>query len=318
MIPAMSLPIELPEEHTMNIVLAVDGGAQQASAVALAAALARATDAKLTVATVYPWSRWSERLGNAYELAMREDAEGILAQASDQLGEPAPEQRAIGDESVPRALQTLCEELRADLLVIGASHRGPVGRALLGGVGDRVVHGSPCPVAVAPRDFGAPADPVTSIGVGVDGSDESHAALEWATTFAESVGARLVIVDVVEPIVVATAAGGVAYPYEQIHDEQRAACQEELDRARAIVGDRVEATTRLLEGPAVTRLAEAAADVDVFVVGSRGYGPLRALMLGATGRALLHASPSPLVTVPRPHADALADGRPAGAAAMTV
>lgn len=282
----------------MNIVLAVDGGAQQPSAVALAAALSRATGASLTVAHVYPWSRWNESLGNAYELTIREDAHDILAQASQQLADVPHTVRAIADVSAPRALHALSEELEATLLVIGACHRGPVGRTLLGSVGDRVVHGAPCPVAVAPRDVTRDAR-LATIAVGYDDSREARAALDWAIGVAELTDARLAIVGVVEPVVLAAPAGGVAYPYAAMIETQRAACAQALAKASERVGDRVEATTRQVYGPAATRLAEEGAGADLLVVGSRAYGPLRSIMLGSTGRALTSESPSPLVLVPR-------------------
>jgi nucleotide-binding universal stress UspA family protein len=46
-------------------------------------------------------------------------------------------------------------------------------------------------------------------------------------------------------------------------------------------------------------LAEASADVDLMVVGSRGHGALRRTLLGSTARRLVSGARSPLLVVPR-------------------
>ena len=281
-----------------TIVCAVDGGAQQHAAVALAAALTSASHSELLVVTVYPWSRFNESLGNAYELTVKEDAKEVLARASAQLGEVAHGTRAIPALSAPKALHALCAETGAQLLVIGSCHRGAVGRTVLGGVGDRVVHGSPCPVAIAPRDAMEITVP-HAIGVGFDDSAEARAALEVAVALAQATGATLELIGVVEPVTIAAPMGGVTYPYELMAESQRTACKESLEAGVAQVGKRVAVTTTQLHGPASHCLEKAGEELDLLVVGSRGYGPARSLMVGSTGRDLAHKAPCPLVLVPR-------------------
>ena len=297
-----------------NIVVAVDGGKQQPSALALAAALARTSGGSLTVVTVYPWSRWSQRLGNAYELTVREDAQAILADASRSLGDLPHTTRAVADLSAPRALDAVCSELGADLLVVGSCHRGPVGRTVLSGTTERLLHGAPCPVAIAPHDF----DGMTlgAVGVGYDASPEAEVALDWALALAKDAGARLELEGVVEPVVIAAPMGGIPYSYETLTDSLRAELREELTEAARRAGDDVEVTVNEFEGPAADRLASAARGVDLLVVGSRGYGPLRSIMVGSVGHALSHTCPRPLVIVPRGCTSVAADAEPlpAGAA----
>jgi nucleotide-binding universal stress UspA family protein len=52
-----------------------------------------------------------------------------------------------------------------------------------------------------------------------------------------------------------------------------------------------------------TILAERSADLDLLVCGSRGYGPVRSVMLGSVSRALAHTARCPLLVVPRPPAE---------------
>jgi nucleotide-binding universal stress UspA family protein len=55
----------------------------------------------------------------------------------------------------------------------------------------------------------------------------------------------------------------------------------------------------LLDGDARELLAGESAGLDLLVVGSRGYGPLRAVLLGSVSSALVRSAQSPLVVVPR-------------------
>ena len=54
-----------------------------------------------------------------------------------------------------------------------------------------------------------------------------------------------------------------------------------------------------LAGDPAAQLAHAAAEVDVMVVGSRGYGPVRHALLGSVSAKLMRSCPAPLLVVPR-------------------
>lgn len=97
---------------------------------------------------------------------------------------------AIADPSPAHALHTHSEKLGAALLVVGSTHRGTVGRVVPGSTGERLLHGSSCPVAIVPRGY-ADGGPIRTIGVGYEGSDEAKAALAGACQLAERFGATL-------------------------------------------------------------------------------------------------------------------------------
>ena len=80
----------------------------------------------------------------------------------------------------------------------------------------------------------------------------------------------------------------------------RDGAREALDEALASLPDDVEATEELLEGNVVDELASLdEREVDLLVCGSRGYGPVRRVLLGGiSGRLIRHAA-CPLVVVPR-------------------
>jgi len=56
--------------------------------------------------------------------------------------------------------------------------------------------------------------------------------------------------------------------------------------------------TRLVEGAAASVLADEAADADLLVVGSRGFGGFRELLLGSVGRQCAEHAPCPVLVVP--------------------
>ena len=59
-------------------------------------------------------------------------------------------------------------------------------------------------------------------------------------------------------------------------------------------------TGRLLPGPVVDALAELSLDeYDLLVIGSRGYGPVRRVLLGGVSSRVVRHSKVPVVVTPR-------------------
>lgn len=301
----------------MNVMVGIDGRAPQRDALALAAQLARVEGGRMTIVHVYPWSRWSVRLGAAYEMTMREMAEALLVDARLSAGDVPCAIRAVADLSPARGLHRVAVEEDADILVVGASHRSAVGRTVLGGVGDRVIHAAPCGLAVAPHGYGDAKHVIRRVGVAYDGSAEATDALRWAGRFAESVGATVTVFSVFEPPI-STVGYGVTIPYDlhELEEPMREECRQRLDSAVASLPVAVAAEGVMLHGAPAHVLATATTDVDLLVAGSRGYGPVRTTVLGSVSRSLIHHSQRPVIVLPRgAHTDAeLADV----AAAVTV
>jgi nucleotide-binding universal stress UspA family protein len=55
----------------------------------------------------------------------------------------------------------------------------------------------------------------------------------------------------------------------------------------------------VLDGPAAAAIGAAAQDIDLVVAGSRGYGPIRSVLLGGVSRQLVDEAPCPVLVVPR-------------------
>jgi nucleotide-binding universal stress UspA family protein len=134
--------------------------------------------------------------------------------------------------------------------------------------------------------------------VGVDGSPESDAALRFAIGEARLRAARLRIVCAWEPSTSSYAGEAFAATPDVFLESERRA--EELLRSALgqVTADEVEAEAIAEEGAPVAVLLEQSAGADLLVVGSRGRGAARRLLLGSVGHDLAHHTRCPLVIVP--------------------
>ena len=88
---------------------------------------------------------------------------------------------------------------------------------------------------------------------------------------------------------------------ERLTRELRAARELALNRAAASVSHDLHAEATLLVGDPVLVLEHEAADrgLDLLVLGARGYGPLRRVLLGSVSTEVMCHSPCPVMVVPR-------------------
>jgi len=136
--------------------------------------------------------------------------------------------------------------------------------------------------------------------VGVDGSENSNRALNWALDEAEHHGMTLVLVHGVElGLSVAEPYGG-GYVLEQLQESGRLALDEAEQRA-AERGVKVE--RRLETGSAAYALIEASKGAAMLVVGSRGHGGFAGLLLGSVSAACVHHAHCPVVVIRPPDKD---------------
>ena len=268
---------------TPTYIVGYDGSDAAGCALGFTRELARATGAGILAANVYavPVPLVAPYPANLVP-PLDPDLEAVQRKAAEEVLEtvgPGARSRAVRGESVPRELHALADAEDAALIAVGATHRGPVGRLLPGSVGERTVHGAPCPVLVVPEGEGAQS--IRSIGVAYDGHDESRRALRIAAELAERVGAALVLI---------TAIDGTRGRADEAMLEQV---------AQQLRSPGLEVRTRILVAPAGPALVAETHDVDLLIAGSRGYGPLRSVMLGATTRHLVDHAPCPVLVVPR-------------------
>lgn len=197
--------------------------------------------------------------------------------------------------SVPAGLTSAAEELGAGAVVIGSSHRGPIGRVLMGDEGTQFATASPCSVIVTPRGWGRRApDGIGRIGVAYNGTAEAKTALGYAAGLAKELGASLTLIGVVPHIITPGRIGLTDQGYQGIlHDDMTKLLDE------AVEGLGIDAGKLVATGYAADELAEASADLDLLVLGSRSYGPVRRVILGGTSVKVMRSSACPVVVVPK-------------------
>jgi nucleotide-binding universal stress UspA family protein len=192
--------------------------------------------------------------------------------------------------SVGRGLHELCEAVGADLLVVGSSRRGLVGRVLLGDDTHAALNGAPCAIAIAPAGYTQRAGGIRKIGVAYNGSPESESALAVARTMAAETGAKLSAIEVVSLSIYALMGGPARFDdvIEDMVDDAR-------DRIASLGG--VEA--HAVYGAAAEDLAVYSSGVDLLVVGSRSYGPAGRLIHGSVSQQLARSARCPLLVLTR-------------------
>jgi nucleotide-binding universal stress UspA family protein len=258
--------------------------------VAPAAARAAVGDASTTSAA-----------GSAPAPGGREDSQRLL-ESERAKAELDAELVSVGASSVGRGLHRLAEERHADLLVVGSSHRGFLGRVFVGDDTRDSLNGAPCAIAVAPLGYAQELAGIATVGVGFDGSGESQAALALGRALAGEHGARVRAIRVVQILSSAYSGfGGVAWG-----DALETVLSDSKQEMAALEGVEGEATL----GVAGEELSAFSERVDLLVVGSRGYGPVRALMLGSTSQYLAGHARCPLLVIARTSGNASGEAPP--------
>ncbi|HTU78430.1 MAG TPA: universal stress protein [Solirubrobacteraceae bacterium] len=259
-----------------NTLIGVDGGWGGRDAIALARSLSGA-DARLTLAYVHSGEVAEEM----------QDCEALLERERALAGVQA-ELRGVVAPSPGRGLHKQAEGQGADLLVVGSCSHGVFGRAMLGDDTRAALNGAPCAVAVAARGFAERPARIARVGVGYDGSPESAAALVCARELAAASGARVHAQEVIPPPPVSFA--GLVTPAIGGYIEEM------LREAQARMSKLADVEARAVYGLAGEELAAFGEKLDLLVVGSRGYGPVRRLVSGCTSDYLeRHARCSLLV-----------------------
>lgn len=135
------------------------------------------------------------------------------------------------------------------------------------------------------------------IVVGVDGSEQSLAALNWAIAEARlRKGQVRLITAWYYPPMASTVGDGV------IDDSFRQTAElVKVDALKAVADAGVDVTGEVVENSPATALLEAARDADLLVVGSRGHGGFAGLLLGSVSAQVIHHAPCPVLVV-RPKA----------------
>ena len=274
-----------------NVLVGVDGRPGGRDAIALAELLA-APAADLTLAHVYGGAWMLGRAAALLLVGERGYSEQLLAQEVVAAASRAALTVSWPSRSVGRGLHELAEEREADLLVVGSRRRGIVETVLTGDHTLASLNGAPCAVAIAPSGYGRNERRLDNVGVGDDGSAEGEQALQAARELAVRHRSAISALSVVSLQSIPTGNVGPAPDWTEM-------------TARLIDGERhrlqgldgVEG--RAIYGEPDAELARFGEDLDLLIVGSRGYGPLGRLFSGSTSTYLARHVNCPLLVLSR-------------------
>jgi len=289
-----------------NVIVGVDGRSGGRDAIALASNLID-PDGKLALAHVHSGDlRPSHALAPGLVRGEREASHKLLEQERAGADVKA-ELISIVSMSPGRGLHEQAEERDADLLVVGSCSHGAFGRAMLGDDTRAALNGAPCAVAIASLGYAEHPTAIIKVGVGYDGSQESKAALAMAQKLAGSTKATVHVLEVVS--IPTYAFSGLIPP--AIGESIDVMLQEANGRMKGLPN---------VEGHAVygltgEELAAFGEQVDILVLGSRGYGPMRRLVLGSTSDYLERHARCPLLVLPRSATNRAEEDLPASSAA---
>jgi len=294
-----------------TIVVGVDGST--GSAAALRWAVREATRRRDRVIAFFAWGYIPP--GHAGD-GRTFDAEYSTAEAAAALA--AAIEHAVGNdeangieqrvmcELAPKAL--LATATGADLLVIGARGVGGFRGLVLGSVSEACLHHTTVPLAIIPSpepidgsaDAGRAPRAAESgrIVVGIDGSDSARRALQWALDEARR---REASVDVVHawqtPYVVPSPLAGVPLDVDVIEKHARSTLDRMVDgedtRHQPARVERI-----LVQGGAARAVLDTARGADLVVLGTRGLGGFKGLLLGSVTHHVAHHLRCPLVVIP--------------------
>jgi nucleotide-binding universal stress UspA family protein len=262
-----------------TIVVGVDGREGGRDALALAKRVEDLAGGELVAVHISPYEPFPMP-------DMRLDVEAIGSEEAaalfrDQMLQAGIEARALvaAETSPARGLHRVADALGADLVVVGGSHRGPIGRVVAGDTVRAVLHGAARPVLVAPH-----------------GTPESAAALAWAGRFAQAAGGTVRVLCVAEPPQGFSPSISYGINWVALAPDGRDHAEELVAQAVAALHG---ATGEAVVGHAFEELERLSEEVDLLVLGSRGYGPVRRTLLGSTSDRVIHHAACPVVVIPR-------------------
>lgn len=279
-----------------RVLVGFDGGDRSEDALALGRLLAAALPAPLVVGTVFDHPEIDPE--GPLATAARERAEQTAAAAAARCA-PQAGHRICQDHSPAHGLERIAATTAADLIVVGSSHRGPLGRVFPGSVPEQLVHGAVAAVAVAPAGYARERRGLRNLGAAFDGSAEGREALALALQLGRRANANLRVLRVAG----AHAATLVANPFtaaqSQRYVEDVRAREERMARDAVDALGGTPASIEVRIGEAVSALAGSAGELDLLLLGSRAYGTIRRVLSRSVSTHLLRDLPCPLLILPR-------------------
>ena len=137
-----------------------------------------------------------------------------------------------------------------------------------------------------------------TVVVGVDGSPSSHKALSWAAAEAADHGADLVVLNVWEHTLLPPA-GSVSVSERYVPDPSQRTADDLLEEIKGVLGENPPLLVQpvVKQGNAAEVLIEQSAGAELLVVGTRGHGGFRGLVLGSVSQHVAAYAKCPVTVV---------------------
>lgn len=293
-----------------RIVIPVDGSDEAKHAARRGLELARICDA--TVCALHVVERKFLRLTDAVDekTRLREQGEAIL-EAIEELGSEfdQPVTRILTEGKPAVEISEVADDRNADLIVVGRQGMTGLGRRLLGGVTEQVLHRSDVPVFVVPDgdDVSERSSGYARILIPTDGSENAEAATPNGVAIARNFDSTIHVLNVVD----LQAAGGVFSAgglerefIQRLEARGQEAVEGVADELRTVASDvdvktSVKRTTSH-EGAAIgVREYVDECEIDLIVMGTRGRSNLKRQLLGSVASTVLRTVDVPVLGVKR-------------------
>ena len=297
-----------------KVLLATDGSEDAAVATRAAIDLCNMTDSELHVVTVarveyrpgYDIPESGDLLSDVYRSLEREAQELLDAQVKkiEEAGGTIAESYLRSGRR-DREIVALADEIDSGLIVMGSRGHGGVRRALMGSVSDSVVRHAHCPVLVVRGEREEERAAITfptKILVATDGSEEATLAARTAADIAAKTESEVHLVHVrgipvyIDPgSEVPRVAPGAAE--ESLRREAQGVLDTQAEQLEAADGKVTQTHIRL--GRPVEEIIILADEIDaeLVVMGSRGLGGVRRLLLGSVSDGVVRHAHCPVMVV---------------------
>jgi nucleotide-binding universal stress UspA family protein len=281
-----------------KVLIGYDGSPQGDDALGFGRNLSEVLDARPIVTTVIAHTRHGLE-ESKFDEAVTKFCEPLFNKARERIDAVEVTAKPMVNDSPAAGIYELTDWEKPTAVVIGSTRHGKTGRVQVGTLGGSLLSGVRCSVAVAPRGYADRRSGLGRIGVAVDGSSQSWRALSAAAYLAERANAPLAILSVMGPPHYVL--GGLLSPLgpDEYREYKEKEWESVYEEALGRVPDGVATEPLLLHGEPAEALAEAASDLDLLLLGSRGYGPVKGTLLGSVSARVMAAAPCPVMVVPR-------------------
>jgi nucleotide-binding universal stress UspA family protein len=281
----------------MRVLLATDGSTDAQAAAAWLADFPLPPDATVRVTTVAGVTPASLDIPTVrdFQASLRQEARAVADRTCARLaGRVRTLEAHVLEGDARETLVRAAEEWPADLVVVGARGLSVMAGLVLGSVSLAVARHAPCPVLVVKSG----ARPLRHILVAIDGSEPAQAAAEFVARLPLDPALLVQVLGVVErprfpSAAPAAVAGHLRAAVEQLLAERMTTLGLALEQAAGAFGARApRVERRIAVGDPTDQIVRAAdtTDTDLVVVGARGLGALKRLLLGSVSEAVLRSA----------------------------